>query len=91
MRNQIGIRQQHAWCVGVRLEYRHRLTGLNQQGLIVLQRPQRRYDCRIRIPVPRRLPPSAVNDEILGPFGDLRIETVHEHPQRSLLLPPLAA
>ena len=32
----------------------------------------------------------AVDDEVVGPLGDLRVEVVHEHPQRGFLLPAAA-
>src|SRR5207302_550005 len=38
-------------------------------------------------PVARRPSRPAVHDEILGPLGHLRIEVVHEHPERGLLGP----
>ena len=33
----------------------------------------------------------AVDDEVVGVLGDLRIEVVHEHPERGFLLPAAAA
>ena len=41
-------------------------------------------------PVARGLAGAAVDDEILGVLGDVRIEVVHQHPQRGLLHPALA-
>ena len=38
----------------------------------------------------RGFPGTAVDDEILGPLGDVGIEVVHQHPQRGFLLPSLA-
>ena len=34
---------------------------------------------------------AAVDDEVVGVLGDLRVEVVHEHPERRLLLPAAAA
>ena len=39
----------------------------------------------------RRPPGPAVDDEVVGVLGDLRIEVVHEHPERGFLLPAAAA
>ena len=36
------------------------------------------------------LPGAAVDDEIVGPLGDVGIEIVHQHPQRGFLRPSLA-
>ena len=33
---------------------------------------------------------AAVDDQIVGPLGDLGIEIVHQHPQRGFLWPSLA-
>ena len=35
-------------------------------------------------------PDAAVHDQIVGPLGDVRIEIVHQHPQRGFLRPALA-
>ena len=35
-------------------------------------------------------PGAAVDDEVVRVLGDLRIEVVHEHPERGFLLPALA-
>ena len=51
------------------------------------QRPDDRVERR---PVARRLARSAVDDEIVGPLGDLGIEIVHQHPQRGFLRPAFA-
>jgi hypothetical protein len=63
---------------------------LHQQGFVIFQRAQRRDDCVIAIPVARRLPASAVDDQIFGLLRDFRVEVVHQHAQRSFLLPALA-
>src|SRR5438309_1575248 len=42
------------------------------------------------IGAPRRLAAAAVDDQLLGPLGDGRIEVVHQHPERRLLVPTLA-
>src|SRR5258706_11680223 len=41
-------------------------------------------------PIPRRPPRSTVNNQLLRLLRHFRIEVIHQHPQRRLLLPPLA-
>ena len=36
------------------------------------------------------LPDAAVDDQIVGPLGDVGIEVVHQHAQRGFLRPALA-
>src|SRR6266576_5233441 len=42
-------------------------------------------------PVARGSPIPAINDQSIGRLGDLRIEIVHQHAQRSFLMPAFAA
>src|SRR5207249_1285640 len=41
-------------------------------------------------PVARRLAGPAVDDQLVGLLGDLRVEVVHEHPESGLLWPAFA-
>ena len=41
-------------------------------------------------PRPRRAAGPAVDDEVVGVLGDLRVEVVHEHPERGFLRPAAA-
>ena len=83
MRHKIRVGDQDAGRIGVRSKNANRLARLNQQRLIGLQYPQRSYDCIVGIPITRRLADATVNDEIFGPLGNLGIEIVHQHAQRS--------
>ena len=67
-----------------------RLAALHQQRLVVPQPAERLHDLLVAGPVPRRLPASAVHDELLGPLGDGGVEVVHQHPEGGLLVPPAA-
>ena len=69
---------------------RDRLSRLHEQRLVVLERAQRRDDRVERLPAARGAAGAAVDDEIVGPFGDLGIEIVHQHPQRGFLRPSFA-
>ena len=42
------------------------------------------------LPLPGGLAGAAVDDQLLGPLGHLRVEVVHQHPQGGLLRPALA-
>ena len=42
-------------------------------------------------PVPRGPSRAAVDDQIVGAFGDLGVEIVHQHPERRFLMPSFAA
>ena len=89
--DQVRVGDQHARRVGVRAEHADRLAGLDEQGLIVLQPAQGLDDAIEGGPVARGLPDAAVDDEILGPLGDLGIEVVLDHPQRRFGEPALRA
>ena len=42
------------------------------------------------VPAPRRAAGAAVDDEVVRVLGDLRVEVVHQHPERRFLLPAAA-
>ncbi len=85
------VGDEDPWRVRVRLEHSDRLAGLDEQGLVSLEAPERPHDRVIRLPAPGRLAGSSVDDEILPPLGDVRIEVVHEHPEHRFLRPAFAA
>ena len=89
-RHQVRVGDQHPRRFLVRPEDADRLAALHQQRLVVLQPPERGHDALVALPVPRRLAAAAVDDQLLGPLGDGRIEVVHQHPKRRLLVPTLA-
>ena len=64
-----------------------RSTRLHQHRLVALQRAQRAHQRVETAPVARRAPGAAVDDEVVGPFGDLGVEVVLEHAQGALLGP----
>src|SRR4029078_13091079 len=64
--------------------------GRADQGLVVFERLQGAHDRLVAVPVPRRLARTAVDDEVLGTFGDVRVEVVHQHPEGGLLDPAFA-
>ena len=89
--HQVGVGDQHARRPLVGLKHADRLARLHQQRLVVLQPLEGGHDGVEGLPVARRLAGAAVDDQVLGTFGDLGVEVVHQHAHRGLLLPALAA
>ena len=87
--DEVRVRDQHARRVRVRAKHADRLARLHEQRLVVLELLER-ATMRRTLPVARGLAGAAVDDEILGSLGDVRIEVVLEHAQRGFLHPALA-
>src|SRR3984885_3007436 len=71
-------------------EHAHRFSGLHQQCLVVFERAQATHDGVERGPVPRGTPGAAVDEQLVRLFRNLGMETIHEHPERGLLMPAFA-
>ncbi len=82
--DEVRVRDQHPGRVGVGAEDADRLAGLDEQGLVVAERAQCGDDSVVAVPVARGAADAAVDDQFLGPFGDLGVEVVHQHAQRRL-------
>ena len=67
-----------------------RLARLDEQRLVAVELAQLADDRVEGGPGPGGAPGPAVDDEVVGVLGDLRIEVVHEHPERGFLLPAAA-
>ena len=91
MRYEIRVGDQHARRVGVGAEDADRLARLHEQRLIRLETAERRNDPVESLPVARGAPDAAIDDELAGPFGDIRVEVVHQHPQGRLGEPAFRA
>ena len=91
MRHQVRVRDEHPRRVRMRREYAHGLTGLHQQGLVIVQALQRLDDTVIAVPVARGTADAAVYHELRGILGDVRVEIVHQHAQRRLGQPGAGA
>src|SRR5438093_848158 len=88
LRHEVGVRDQDPWSIAVRLEDRHRLAALHDEGLVVAEGLERLDDPVEGVPVPRGLAGAPVADEIVRL---LRVfEIVLEHPEDGLLPPALA-
>ncbi len=75
---------------GMRTEDGDGLAGLHDQGFVVLEPPKRGDDGVERGPAARGAAGSAVDDQLVGPFRHLRVEVVHQHPERGFLRPAFA-
>jgi hypothetical protein len=71
----------------MRSEDADRLAALDEQRLVVAQAEERSHDRLQRVVTPRGAAAAAVDDERLGMLGDLRVEVVEQHPERSLCRP----
>ena len=74
----------------MRAEDGDRLAGLHDEGFVVLEAAQRVDDGVEGRPAARGAARAAVDDEIVGAFGNLGVEVVHQHPERGFLGPSLA-
>src|SRR5256886_15557193 len=75
---------QHARRALVRPEQSDLLAALDEQRLVLAEREERPDDRAQSLWAPRGLARPAVDDELLRPFGHLRIEVVEQHPKRRL-------
>ena len=89
--HQVGVGDQHPRRPLVGAEHTDRLARLDEHRLVVGQRPQRPQHGVERLPRPGGPAGAAVDDEVVGAFGDVGVEVVLEHPERRLLGPAPAA
>jgi hypothetical protein len=68
-------------------QHADRLPALHEHGLVVAQGGQGPHQGVVGLPIARCLAGSAVHDELGRVLGVLRVEVVHQHPQRRLGLP----
>ena len=71
----------------MRAEDAHRLSGLHQQCFVVFELLQRSDDGVERRPIAGGAARSSVDDQLIGFLGNLGIQVVHQHPERSFLMP----
>jgi hypothetical protein len=91
VRHQVGVGDQHAGRVAVRLEHADRLARLDEQRLVVVELLQYFDDLVEALPVAGGAGNAAVYDQFVGLFRDLGVEVVHQHAQRRLGQPRLGA
>ena len=91
LRDQVGVGDEHPRRPFVRSQHADRLAGLDEEGLVIVEVLERGDDRRVGLPAPGGAAGAAVDDELVGMFGHLRIEVVHQHAHRGFLRPALAA
>ena len=89
VRDQVGVGDQHPRRPLVGPHHPDRPAGLDQHGLVGLQVAQRADHGVEGAPVAGGAAGAAVDDQVVGALGVLRVEVVHQHPQRGLGGPPL--
>src|ERR1700683_4066776 len=82
VRYQVRVRNQYPRRIRVGVEDPDRLTGLNQQSFILLQRLQGFDDSIEAVPIARGAADAAVDHELARGFRNLGIEDVHTHTPR---------
>ena len=90
-RHEVGIGDQHARSVLVGAEHAHRLAGLDQQRFIVAQGLQAVHDAVEGLPVAGGPADPAIDDQRFRLLRHLRVEVVHQHPQRRFGQPAFRA
>jgi hypothetical protein len=65
------------------------LAGLDEHGLVAVQPLQGADDGVQGLDISRRFPTTAIDDQVLGILGDLRIEVVQQAAKSGLLEPSL--
>ena len=91
LRDEVGVRDQHARGPFVGSQDADGLAGLDKKGLVVVEVLRVADDRGVGVPAPGGAAGAAVDDELVGMFGDLRVEIVHQHAHRGFLGPSLAA
>ncbi len=89
--HEVGVGDQHPRRPLVGAEDADRLARLDEHRLVVGERAQRPAQRVEGVPRPGGTAGPAVDDEVVGAFGDLRVEVVLQHPERRLLRPPPTA
>jgi hypothetical protein len=88
-RHEVGIGDEHARRIRVRAEDADRLARLDQQRLVGIERAERGDDAVEALPVARGAADAAIDDELVRPLGNVRVEIVHQHAERRLCAPGL--
>jgi hypothetical protein len=89
IRHEVRVCDEDPRCRVVGAEAANRLSGLDEQCLVALELGEVPHDRIERIPRPRRLAATPVDDEVERYLGDLGIEVVQETAEGGLLEPTL--
>ena len=82
VRHQVGVGDQDPWRVAVGFEHADRLARLHQQGFVIVEVGQAFDDFVVALPVTRCPSNTAIHHQLGRVLGHLRVEVVHQHPQR---------
>ena len=82
VRHEVGVGDQHARCVDMGAEHANRLAGLHQKRFVALEPLQGRGDTVEAVPVSRGAADAAIDHQFVGSLRHVRVEVVHQHPQR---------
>ena len=85
--DEVGVGDEHARGPLVGTHDADRLARLHEHRLVVRKGGQRADERVVGLPAAGGLAGAAVDHEVLGALGVVRVEVVHEHPQRRLGLP----
>jgi hypothetical protein len=72
------------------LEHSDGFPGLHEQRFVVFEISQTMNDCIVAFPIAGGFSGPSVDYKILGFFGNLGIEVVHQHPKGCFLQPTFA-
>ena len=89
--DKVRIRDQNARRFIVGPKNANRFAGLHEKRFIVLEFAQRANNRVETLPSFARRGRSRRRRSVVRILGDLRIEIVHQHPQRGFLMPAFAA
>src|SRR5512142_1463448 len=89
--DEVRVRDEDARRPAMRTEDADRLARLDEERLVVLEPAELADDGVEGLPAPRCPPGPAVDDEMVRVLGHFGVEVVHQHAERRLLLPALAA
>ncbi len=85
--HQIGIGDQNARRICMRLKNPNRFPRLHKQGLVCIQIFQLLYDLVKIRPCPRCPANTAIHHQLMRIFGHIGVQIIHQHPQRRLAEP----
>ena len=87
MRHEVGIGDQHTRRIAVGFDDGNGFAGLHNQRFIILQILEAGNDTVKVFPCPRRSPDATIDHQFMRVFSHIRVQVIHQHPQRCLCLP----
>ena len=87
VRHQVGIGDQDAGCVGMGADHGAGFARLHDQGFVGFKLPEAVADQIEVAPGARGAADAAIDHQFMRVFGHVRVQVVHQHPQRGFGLP----